>query len=264
MNEPELAKLYHDRMLLGFQEPALSNAVLRSKEILRYEEKIFSDYYLIRPESLIDQYRAVDMILSLEASPIDEHLTVERDLQGNPLVFNFIELILHNQKELVDEKKKFTFIKGSLVDRYDMISNKNSETLEPHPVSFTNYGRHRLLDNNPFIQKISANLIALGLKTSQRVSHKRDVNIVMNFLNYAHEDKSVKIDYEQPKTRALKNGRKFAYQEIMLFLTKIRYYIVKLAHDMGDKKAAKYNAMLRSNKVIAASENQLKETTSRR
>ena len=46
MNEPELARIYHDRMLIGFDEKNWSNASIRVRDALAFERKLFQEYFL--------------------------------------------------------------------------------------------------------------------------------------------------------------------------------------------------------------------------
>lgn len=245
LNEMALAKEYHERMLISFEEPELSNAILRSKEILEIDNNKVKSRYLLRNQSMLDKYRATDMLLSLQVPPCDELLTIDRDDSDNPVVLNFIDLMLTNQRRQMENvrMKKMSFIKDSLFGKSNRDFENNRKKKQPSiKVNFTNEGKKSLIDCNEYIPKISANLLGMSLKTPLRMTHQKNNN---NLLNYLNQNFQKVQDFEHVKTKALEIQKKNSTEDILMFLTRARYFVMRKINEATNVKASKYHRMLR-------------------
>ena len=144
------------------------------------------------------------MLLNLHTSPMMEHLIKYSDNNETNTVLNFLEMLIQKQREQIVMNKRVQFnLRRESLELSIMTRKSNlNQSIDSGIVTFTAEGRSRMQQNNPFIPKISANLININLKTSTRVSHQRDVNNVINYLNGHHNNDSIRVDYEQNKTRA--------------------------------------------------------------
>jgi hypothetical protein len=245
LNEMELAKHYHVRFLMSFHEPDLTNAVLRSREILQVEEKQFSEYYLLRHSNPIDKYRAVDMLLNLKVSPFDEFLGLEKDEKGSPTILNFIELMLTIQKRETEslKLKKISIIQDSIFGKKNREFERNLKEKEgSKPVTFTAAGMQMLVECNEYIPKISASLLGMNLKTGLRITHQKDFNSVFNYINQSTCNPQ---DFETVKTKAGEISRKNSVEDMLMFLTRARYFVMRKLNEVSNIKASRYHRMLR-------------------
>ena len=96
----------------------------------------------------------------------------------------------------MNKRFRLNIRKESLESSFMTRNQKLNQSVDGGTVSFTAEGKGRMLQNNPFIPKVSANLININLKTSTRVSHQRDVNNVIHYLNGQHVNESTRVDYE--------------------------------------------------------------------
>ena len=245
LNEMDLAKLYHVRFLMAFHEPDLSNAILRSQEILLIEEQNFTEYYLLRQSNPIDKYRAADMVLNLKMRPFDEFLKIERDDRGNPTILNFIELMLSVQKRGMESMKlkKVSIIEDSIFGKKNREFERGLRDNESSKkVTFTPAGMHMLIECNEYIPKISASLVGMQLKTGLRITHQKDINVIFNYINQSIDHPQ---DFETVKTKANELARKTTVEDILMFLTRARYFVMRKINEVGNIKASKYHRMLR-------------------
>lgn len=256
MNEMSLAKEYHERMLTSFEEPAMSNAILRSKEILQVCESQIANYFLLRQGNILDKYRAADMLLSLQIMPCEDIIAVERGYDGGPVVLNFITMMLTTQRRELESIKmtKMSFIKDSLFGKKNRDSERkkllrNSE----HQVSFTRAGEKLLIECSEYIPAISANLLSMNVKENLRITHLKNSNNLLNYLNQSQEKPQ---DYDHVRLKCIETLKKNKTEDILMFLTRSRYYVMRKLNEVTNVKASKYHRMLRPS-VIKRSSNAL-------
>lgn len=245
LNEMDLAKEYHDRMLVSYEEPQLSNAILRSKEILEIDYSTVKQHYLLRDHSTLDKYRAADMLMNLHVSPCDVILKVEVDDTGSPVVLMFVDLMLANQRRDMESirLKKMSFIKDSLFGK----PNRECEIPTKKPESntkviFTNEGKKILIDCNEYIPKISANLLGMNLKIPLRMTHQKNNN---NLLNYLNQNCNNSQDFDKVKSKAAEIQKKNSTEDVLMFLTRARYFVMRKINEVANVKASRYHRMLR-------------------
>lgn len=247
MNELRTARLYHERMLSGFLEPIDSNAMIRSKEILVHEGMVIYENFLVRRDNYLDKYRVIASLLSLNTPPFDGMLTLERDESDNPMILAFIETVLSSQmmsSELNSSKKSSQVLQlEALLSHKDRLFNQKEaqESMTIGEVHFTSDGKRLLQDGVEYIQKYTTFLETRSKKQTMRVSHQRDINTIFNFLSSTHNSDSVRIDYEKKRTTALENAKKYSMEDFLVFLTRIRYYVIKKLNDLLPKRNDRNN-----------------------
>jgi hypothetical protein len=236
MNEMRLAYFFHKRMMADWVEPAASNAIIRSHDILAFEKHRFCEEFYCKEGSLLEKYMAFSRLLQSESFPFMQMLVVDKDERENPVMLNFIELIIQKQIENDEDNKKatnFSFLTNTFYARMAhslRMKDKESEL----KVDFTSAGDQVMKEMNEFIPQISHKLNALDVKPKMRLTHQKNVNILMNYLNFDHHSRA-KTDYEHLRTKKQELQRRKVLEETVAFCNKAKYFCAqKLSEITGE------------------------------
>ena len=233
---------------MSFVEPEKSNARLSSQEMLDFEKARFRTHFVCRAGNSLDKYRTFDLIMGLGTLPLDSILVPEKDDDNNLIILGFIRMVVYSQKvylqKMPQEAKDFEV--GILRKMYfEKLMFPPEKKKEPE---FTKEGERMIEESNAFIQKVEGRLYGVSnrLKQKSTVTHQKDFSSIMNFLNFAHNDESLKVNYEMKHSKNLDDLKKKTLEDCSLFLAQLRIYIVKKVSDeSGHKLAPKYGRLIR-------------------